>query len=503
MARDAAIAASLECLVCGDVADDARDGDDGGAVASTSTSLSASQFVSCANGHALCETCFSTHVMTESTKAIADLKVRKGEVFCVRASEAFKDAKCDAKCFGARVIAARCDDATFTAYQSARDKVKEEDLVKSAEEKMLKERERLEKETAAETKLREAREHVIEEIFTLRCPNELCKQAFVDFSGCMALTCSRCRTGFCAYCLKHCGHDAHAHIGHCKLAKEMVELEKKKAKSNVALTNRGHPPGTFANFSIFTASQRLRRLRAFAAYAKDWDDAWLTTVIDAIEVEMRDLQLTKDDVLSARKELANPKPEPKPKPAPKAAAPPRAAAPRRVVPPRAAAPPRVVAPAPRMVNAPRGHVPRELLRLIEIREREDRENKIRIERAQREMSDMVYLPNKVLLKKKVAGASGQPRQVVEPDDSEVVKRVLMESKKTAAAEQKKREQAVKLEQKLESLENAVAGPSRQVKNAEVVSLLDDSPPERPRPAKKMKVQVNKANTVAVDVVDLT
>jgi hypothetical protein len=92
---------------------------------------------------------------------------------------------------------------------------------------------------------------------------------------------------------------------------------------------------------------------------------------------------------------------------------------------------------------------------------------------------------------------------VEPDDSEVVKRVLMESKKTAAAEQKKREQAVKLEQKFGPLENAVPGPSRQVKNAEVVSLLDDSPPERPRPAKKMKVQVNKANTVVVDVVDLT
>ena len=34
-----------------------------------------------------------------------------------------------------------------------------------------------------------------------RCPRRDCQQAFVDFEGCFALTCSRCTNAFCAYCL--------------------------------------------------------------------------------------------------------------------------------------------------------------------------------------------------------------------------------------------------------------------------------------------------------------
>ena len=41
----------------------------------------------------------------------------------------------------------------------------------------------------------------------------LLAQAFFDFDGCFALTCSHCKTGFCALCLKNCGADAHPHLG--------------------------------------------------------------------------------------------------------------------------------------------------------------------------------------------------------------------------------------------------------------------------------------------------
>ena len=52
------------------------------------------------------------------------------------------------------------------------------------------------------------------ELLTDACPR--CKQAFVDFNGCCALTCSRCPCGFCAWCLQDCGADAHAHVASCR-----------------------------------------------------------------------------------------------------------------------------------------------------------------------------------------------------------------------------------------------------------------------------------------------
>ena len=52
------------------------------------------------------------------------------------------------------------------------------------------------------------------DILTDACPR--CKQAFFDFNGCCALICSRCPCAFCAWCLKDCGADAHAHVGNCR-----------------------------------------------------------------------------------------------------------------------------------------------------------------------------------------------------------------------------------------------------------------------------------------------
>eukprot|EP00475_Leptophrys_vorax_P007529 TRINITY_DN14772_c0_g2_i1.p1 TRINITY_DN14772_c0_g2~~TRINITY_DN14772_c0_g2_i1.p1 ORF type:complete len:126 (+),score=23.92 TRINITY_DN14772_c0_g2_i1:467-844(+) len=54
---------------------------------------------------------------------------------------------------------------------------------------------------------------IVEKILNLSCPR--CGQVFVDFSGCCALTCSRCQCGFCAWCLADCGDDAHAHVAGC------------------------------------------------------------------------------------------------------------------------------------------------------------------------------------------------------------------------------------------------------------------------------------------------
>jgi hypothetical protein len=52
---------------------------------------------------------------------------------------------------------------------------------------------------------------ITSEILNLKCPAPNCGAVFADFDGCFALTCARCKAGFCAWCLEHCGNDAHAH----------------------------------------------------------------------------------------------------------------------------------------------------------------------------------------------------------------------------------------------------------------------------------------------------
>jgi hypothetical protein len=57
-----------------------------------------------------------------------------------------------------------------------------------------------------------------EDVLTLKCPRPDCRQAYVDFDGCAALTCSRCPCKFCGWCLEDCGDgDAHPHVRACKI----------------------------------------------------------------------------------------------------------------------------------------------------------------------------------------------------------------------------------------------------------------------------------------------
>ena len=57
--------------------------------------------------------------------------------------------------------------------------------------------------------------HEIESILTTKCGR--CQQAFVDFEGCLALSCSRCAANFCAWCLTVFDNSqlAHSHVLAC------------------------------------------------------------------------------------------------------------------------------------------------------------------------------------------------------------------------------------------------------------------------------------------------
>ena len=273
--------------------------------------------VLCERGHALCEACFDAHVKTESEKDVAALTTRDGEVRCPMRAAAFGDDACDAGCYEARMIARRCSKETFKAYDEARRRVNEAKIVDETERRVAAERARMRESAGADEKLRVTREHVIEKIFTTCCPR--CSQAFVDFTGCFALSCSRCRAGICAYCLADCGKDAHAHIGSCAQAKAMSawNSRQKKNKANLAATNRGHPAGTYGSTGMYEEAQRRRRLEMFALYSEHWDDAFLQSVLESLIREMKDLNISKEDITRARSaRLKVNKAPPAPKPAP-------------------------------------------------------------------------------------------------------------------------------------------------------------------------------------------
>lgn len=84
------------------------------------------------------------------------------------------------------------------------------------EDKMKKELEEVRKMDEISREVLHFRKKIEEDILIMRCPR--CRQAFNDFDGCFALTCSNnhCHAGFCAWCLKDCNGDAHAHVVHCE-----------------------------------------------------------------------------------------------------------------------------------------------------------------------------------------------------------------------------------------------------------------------------------------------
>ena len=62
-------------------------------------------------------------------------------------------------------------------------------------------------------RLRAVRRKIIDEILAQHCPR--CKAAFVDWDGCIALTCAHCRAAFWGIFLQDCGEDAHRHCARC------------------------------------------------------------------------------------------------------------------------------------------------------------------------------------------------------------------------------------------------------------------------------------------------
>jgi hypothetical protein len=97
-------------------------------------------------------------------------------------------------------IAGSVPGQVFDAYMDARDNIREGKQAEEHQKEMADLEERIRKEAGQQ--VRPTRNLIIERILTPKCPKGL--PAFLDFEGCMALTCRKCKCHFCAICLKDC-----------------------------------------------------------------------------------------------------------------------------------------------------------------------------------------------------------------------------------------------------------------------------------------------------------
>lgn len=158
--------------------------------------------------HFFCAACLANFLVAFQTADYADQKKGKGRALCP-----MKDSDV---AFGDAALAAFVPQEVFDEYLHIRIKVAEKVIQEQFEKENAAKIEELKEKLAKasgegeQLELDKHRLHIIDNIFTLKCPR--CSLAFFDYDGCCALTCGGCKCGFCSYCLEDCGADAHKHF---------------------------------------------------------------------------------------------------------------------------------------------------------------------------------------------------------------------------------------------------------------------------------------------------
>lgn len=206
--------------------------------------------------HTMCEECFADYAVIESEEASFD-----GELRCC----GFKPYGCKANAFSQLFVVRKLSDIKASAFLKGCELSKER---RTIEEFKRVETERVQRESAL-SEVEKARNHIVDNILTIRCPNDRCGAAILDFTGCLALKCARCKIGICAKCFEHCGTDAHVHIknGACKI------------DSNKQL---------FANDEYIKNVQMLYKTRKLNEYMKTLAPSVATKVIEKYQGELRE-----------------------------------------------------------------------------------------------------------------------------------------------------------------------------------------------------------------------
>ena len=234
------------------------------------TALEAGLECSSARGepHFVCNECFDMLVTKAADEDLRILQKREGRILC-------PDPECKAPYIDTE-IAQHASVAAFEAYNKSRRMLIEQQIV-SMHEQLVKERLANELRLLTEMdedqrKVRMARHHITDDLLTCKCPR--CGQAFVDFTGCFALSCSRCQCGFCAWCgADSGGSDAHEHVASCA---------QKPAGSD----------RYYGQFAAFEKAHKAIKARKVREYLSSLDEAIQDAVWKDLRQELMDLGMS-------------------------------------------------------------------------------------------------------------------------------------------------------------------------------------------------------------------
>ncbi len=233
--------------------------------------------VACRADHFICDECFNSEVKEQVS--IENMGAFKMAKLCVRCRICTGDSWLDIA-----VLTRHLKEDGFVAYLQAREAVAVGEALQEQEQAAQRQVEELQKElqrlaTGHEAAVLQHRKRIVEDILTLKCPRQECKRAFIDFTGCFALTCSQCKCGFCAYCLEDCGYDAHRHVANCRY--------------NIAPGKR-----VSASFGVFQSAQQMRRTRLLNDYlAQHVDARTRAPLIQAMARDLADLGIHKNQLI--------------------------------------------------------------------------------------------------------------------------------------------------------------------------------------------------------------
>lgn len=248
-------------------------------------------------GHFVCHTCLEQHVEVAVGAELRLRQATEGRVCC-------PGRPCDSAPYPDVDLAKGLGAAVFRRYTESRLDLLEQrraaELEGEMQARLGAELRRLQALDEQQRRVRAVRNHVVEEILTLKCPR--CGQAFLDFVGCFALQCSRCPCGFCAWCgADSGGSNAHEHVRGC----------------------REKPPGAdvfFGTFEQFEAAQRRRRRRLLRQFLPTLDEQTRAAVLHEMRRDLADLGLADIGAMAQQPQLpGQPQPpQPQPPPAPQA-----------------------------------------------------------------------------------------------------------------------------------------------------------------------------------------
>jgi len=226
--------------------------------------------------HFVCRCCLEGHAQATAGAELRVRQANEGRVCC-------PGRPCDAAAYPDVDLAKRLSAAVFSRYTESRLDLLEQrrsaELESEMQARLNAELRRLRALDEQQRRVRAVRNHIVEEILTLKCPR--CGQAFLDFVGCFALQCSRCPCGFCAWCgADSGGSNAHEHVRGC----------------------REKPPGAdvfFGSFEQFEAAQRQRRQRLLRQFLPSLDAQTRGAVVQEMRRDLADLGLLADPSAAA------------------------------------------------------------------------------------------------------------------------------------------------------------------------------------------------------------